>query len=297
MTEDKRDPLDAKWQRRIEEAEKRFRHWWDQADKIYQRYESERGEERRVKGKRFSLLWSNTRVMQGAIYSQRPKPYVTRRQKNDPVSRVAAQVLERALEPCVELSCYDEAIVNARDDRLLSGRGVAWVCYEADYTEEEVIGERCYVDFVLYKDFLHGEAPNWDAVPWVAKRGFMSKQDLVKRFGNMGAQVEIYREDEAGRGRNKGKDRNYEGFAPVWEIWDKRENRVIWYAPDGREKKVLEAKEPPYKLLSFYPCPRPVYATLAPGSLVPVPDYVQYQDQADEVDSLTDRINESTSSA
>lgn len=286
--------LDGLWQRRIEAAEKRFKPWWDKAEKIYDRYGNERASGTAAK-KRFAMLWSNVRVMQGALYSDRPKPYVARRQKADVLSRAAAQVLERALEPCIELSCFDEAMRAARDDRLLSGRGVPWVSYEANYDDAEVLSERIYVDFVLYRDFLHSEAPTWDAVWWVAKRAFLGRDDLVKRFGSVGAQVQIQEEDAVDRARSQRGDKNnrgFEGFASVWEIWDKRENRVLWYAPEGRDRKILRVGEPPHQLVNFYPCPRPVYSTLAPGSLVPVPDYDQYGDQAGEVDELTDRIND-----
>jgi hypothetical protein len=40
----------------------------------------------------------------------------------------------------------------------------------------------------------------------------------------------------------------------------------------------------------FFPCPKPAFGTLRPNSLIPIPDYVYYQDQAEEIDDLTDRI-------
>ena len=47
----------------------------------------------------------------------------------------------------------------------------------------------------------------------------------------------------------------------------------------------------PLELENFFPCPRPLYATLTSDSLEPVPDFSLYQDQAKELDSLADKLN------
>jgi hypothetical protein len=53
---------------------------------------------------------------------------------------------------------------------------------------------------------------------------------------------------------------------------------------------MLDHKSDPYGLDNFWPCPKPLYATQTTDTLVPVPDYALYQDQADEIDDLTKRI-------
>jgi hypothetical protein len=47
-------------------------------------------------------------------------------------------------------------------------------------------------------------------------------------------------------------------------------------------------------LTSFYPCPKPYFATTSTGTLIPVADFLLYQDQADEIDELTGRIKHLT---
>jgi hypothetical protein len=54
--------------------------------------------------------------------------------------------------------------------------------------------------------------------------------------------------------------------------------------------KILDSRDDPLQLENFFPCPKPLYATLTNESLVPVPDYTLYQDQANELDVLSDRI-------
>ena len=78
--------------------------------------------------------------------------------------------------------------------------------------------------------------------------------------------------------------------AKFWEIWHKEERRVVWVA-EGCED-ILDEETPPHlDLEDFFPCPCPAYGTLQRGSLVPVPDSMQYKDQLDELNLLTGRIH------
>jgi hypothetical protein len=44
-------------------------------------------------------------------------------------------------------------------------------------------------------------------------------------------------------------------------------------------------------LEGFWPCAKPLYGTITSDTLVPVPDFIQYQDQANELDTISDRID------
>jgi hypothetical protein len=55
--------------------------------------------------------------------------------------------------------------------------------------------------------------------------------------------------------------------------------------------EILDEKDDPLQLEGFFPCPKPMYATLTTDSLEPVPDFVLYQDQAKQLDTLADRID------
>mgnify|MGYP003331216572 CR=1 FL=1 len=55
--------------------------------------------------------------------------------------------------------------------------------------------------------------------------------------------------------------------------------------------EIVDEKDDPLGLEGFFPCPKPLYATTTSDSLVPVPDFVLYQDQAVELDILSDRID------
>jgi F0F1-type ATP synthase membrane subunit b/b' len=77
--------------------------------------------------------------------------------------------------------------------------------------------------------------------------------------------------------------------AVVYEIWDKTTGQVIWL--NKSMGKILDTRDDPLQLENFWPCPKPMFSTLTTDSLIPVPDFVLYQDQARQLDTLADRID------
>jgi hypothetical protein len=74
----------------------------------------------------------------------------------------------------------------------------------------------------------------------------------------------------------------------VFEIFDKIERKNVEIA-DGYSE-ILKEEEDPLGLEGYYPFPKPLFSTLKNGKLIPIPDYCFYQDQAAELDRITDRI-------
>jgi len=77
--------------------------------------------------------------------------------------------------------------------------------------------------------------------------------------------------------------------AKICELWDKETAKVYWFSKQGN--KFIDVRDDPLELEQFFPCCKPLYATMTSDSLVPVPDFVLYQDQANELDILSDRID------
>lgn len=279
--------------------------------------------------RRFNIHWSNVQVMKPALYANPPKVNCGRRNKDkNPVALMAAQILERATQFSIDDGGkFDDAVKSARDDYLLSGRGTLWIRYDPTYGPEKteqtrvknvpfkgyhdddgkrydastvleddlgpyvpgetykpVVNERVCVEFKHYRDFVHGPASTWDKVPWVAAASPMRQRAMADRFGKkIAAEVEQSREDAARKdGKNAVRD-----TTDVWEIWDKERGQVRWVCEhyDG----FLDEIDDPLGLADFFPCPRPLFGTLCPDSLIPTPDYEQYKDQIIELDRLTDR--------
>lgn len=301
-----------KWRQEIEAFERSRESWNDRCDKIVKRYKDER-EAIEKDDRRFNVLWSNIQTMRPALYGRVPTPIVERRfLDKDDTGRLASQLLERALRYQMEDSKFHPSIKRSVLDYLLSAQGTVWVRYDPTFGEPILLGEQgetydhgedadegeyeapqpsllseaVCVDFVHRKDFyaFPAHARTWDEVTAVGRRVFMTRDQLVKRFKDVGEQVTLDHTPDTA------KDKKAEGVcATVWEIWCKPEKMVKWVAKS--HPTVLDKKQDPLHLGGFWPCPEPLFGTLGNDDLIPTPDYVQYQDQAREIDELTARIS------
>lgn len=310
----------AHWQQEIERAQRYFKSWLDRCTKIEKIYLQQQADQTSAAKRRFPMLWANTSVLQPAVYARVPQPVVERRFKDSqPVARMASELVERNLAFTADDADLDSVMRAVRDDFLLCARGTVWLRYEADFEPidmgvepsdaasaglqsgdmgdnggpglEQITDERVCMDYVHWSDFLHSPARRWKDVTWVARRVPMTDDEFDNRFPEGRANLAA---NGAGsnHGTNQTERAQNEGRTNVWEIWCKTEDYTVWIAEGA--PVALEVSEPPLKLTRFFPCPRPAFGTLSTGSLIPVPDYVYYQQQCDEIDTLTRRINKLT---
>ena len=283
------------WQQALETAKKSQEQFEMRGDKIVKRYKNEKSEK---SGISYNILWSNVRILLPAVYGKKPKAQAERRNKDkDPIARASATMLERCLQYEIDhYSDYDASIRNSVLDRYLVGRGAAWVRFESDETmltddaemSKGYESKECSpTDYIYWKDFRHSPSRTWEEVTWVARRVYMSKDEGVERFGDAFKSVELKHVPIGIDKDDKTHDHLKKGI--VWEIWDKSDAMVYWIG-EGYQY-ILDEKEDPLKLDCFFPCPKPLFATLATDDLMPVADYIQYQDQANELDEVTARIN------
>lgn len=296
-----------KWLGHIATYDRAFKKWESRVEKIIKRYRDD-GRTPRETGAKFNILWSNVQTLSAATFARLPKPDVSRRfRDNDPIGRIGSLILERALDYEVQhYSDYRSALKSSVLDRFLGGRATAWARYEphfraqetglppdgAQVTEDvpapqEVLDYECApVDYVHWKDFGHKIARTWEEVGAVWRKVYMTREALVERFGEEGEKVPLDAKPEELK-RNDIDTEDNRGC--VYEIWDKEKKQAIWIAKSlGKE---LDRRDDPLGLKEFFPCPKPMYATLTNDTLVPVPDFTLYQDQARELDTLSDRID------
>jgi hypothetical protein len=307
------------WYKTIMGYERSYKRWEARVDRIVKKYKDDSRYDRNPNA-RFNILWSNVQTIQPAIFARLPRPDVSRRfRDNDPIGRVASMMLERALEFEIEhYGDYKSAMNNAVLDRLLGGRGVAWVRYEPHIVGEEagkpedgfsvtedsdeaktseateiesqerIEYECCPVDYVHWRDFGHTIARTWEEVTAVWRRVYMSRPALVERFGeDLGYKIPLDTKPDDLKQSYKSDDGVYE--AVIYEVWDKETGKVLWISKSLG--KIVDERDDPLGLENFWPCPKPLYATLTTDSLEPIPDFTIYQDQARELDVLCDRID------
>lgn len=287
------------WQEQIELSKKKYEPWRKRGDEVIARYRAERSKKDTGKS-RFNILWSNVQVLTPSLYGRPAKPEVSRRYRDaDPVGRLASMMLERVLEYEIEqFPDFDATMKGCVEDRLLPGRGTAWLRYEPVYGQEtpaegvepiEVVDQaHSPVEYVYWKDFHHSPARTWEEVWWVARCSYMTRDEGEKRFGPTFTNVQLseYEDDPGDHTKNQP---TFSKKAKVFEIWNKNTKRVCWIAEGYNQ--VLDELDDPLKLEGFFPCPKPLFATTTTGSQIPVPDFKEYEDQAIELDDLTARID------
>ena len=291
-----------------------FAKWQSRTKKLIKRYRDDTRGQTGNETAKFNILWSNVQTLIPAVYARLPKADVTRRfGDNDPVGRVAARLVERAID--FELEHYPDyrnTMKYCVEDRFLGGRGTSWVRYEphvapqgigddgelitgtiergegAPPDMEQVEYERSPTDYVHWRDFGHSQGRTWEEVTSVWRWVYMTREALVERFGEeMARKIPLDTGPEPINVYNDSA-RNY-NRAKICELWDKETLKVYWFCKGMSD--FIDVRDDPLGLEGFFPCPRPLYATTTSDSLVPVPDFVLYQDQAVELDILSDRID------
>lgn len=289
----------------IAQYEREFKKWLTRAEKIIDRYR----DEKRGTGTataHFNILWSNVQTLVPATFSRTPKADVSRRfNDNDPTGRVASLLLERSLD--FELEHYPDFRQTLKQcvyDRFLGGRGTAWVRYEPhiktiepedgvqvteDTDDNEVLEYECApVDYVHWRDFGHQVARTWEEVNLVWRKVYMTRAACIERFGEeVGKKIPLDSKPDDNK-NNKSQSDNKDDLALIYEVWDKEEKTACWLSKSLGE--YVDERPDPLELEEFFPCPRPLFATVTNDSLIPVPDFTLYQDQAAELDVLCDRI-------
>jgi len=312
-----------KWLHAVAAYDGDFKKWEQRTQKIIKRYRDDNRSQATSETAKFNILWSNVQTLIPAVYARLPKADVSRRfGDNDQVGRVASQLIERALD--FEIEHYPDFRSTMKycvEDRFLGGRGVAWVRYEphvraqdipedgVQVTEdvdepeegmqtdptsgevepmEEIEYECAPTDYVHWKDFGHSLARTWEEVTCVWRWVYMTRDALIERFGDeMGKKIPF----DAGPDTLKtyGQSTKEHTRAKICELWDKESGKVYWFSKSMPE--LIDERDDPLELQGFFPCARPLYSTMTSDTLVPVPDFVLYQDQAVELDILSDRID------
>lgn len=273
-------------------------------------------------------MFSNTQTLLPALYGRTPRPDVRPRFQPKPlpepmptgniladmmavaqyqaqqaqiqIAKDGATVIERCLTYSLSEYDFDSTMTAVVTDYLLTGRGVSRITYEPTLGPDgSVADEKLRCELVHWDDLRIWPARSWAEVPAIAFRHLLTREQLVERFGELGASIPLSEtvasedDDAIGDGQSESSDKTSGTYKRglVWEIWDKTAYQVVFIAPSLKtDKPILQAPDP-YGLKGFFPIPAPLYSVPDTSSMVPQPEYLLYEDQADEIDVLTRRIN------
>lgn len=258
----------------------------------------------------FNILFSNVETLLPALFSQKPRPVVERRFKDDdPMGKAAAIAGQRMLEYLCDTNVegyetFEDSMTAATLDALLPGRGVTSITYDANVIEpgidsdsapvvewEQVCTESRSWDCVIF-----GFAKKWSQVPWIAYETYLDKREAERMFGDLAAKLkytddENGDDDEGGTGTGGRDDADGTGrkTSLVYQIWDRAGGKKIRYVAPDYADGYLKVDEDPLGLTGFFNCPRPLQF-VEKNDMKPVAMYRLYENQAEELNSLTRRI-------
>lgn len=304
--------LAQRWQTEIQASQQELLKFHQDANRITQRYLDKRDAYSKEESK-VNLFWSTMQVLLSMLYARPPKADVARsfQDYDDDVARVAGTMLQRLLNRAFDdsTSAWDSAVRQGIEDWLVVGEGQIWLRYEVETEDYEIpavfdefgqelspaeqaqriTDEDAPVDYIYWEDFFWSPARTWTEVRWVARRVFMTKDQLTERFGpEIAAVVPLGNYSKKDQVNDQSPKHDPWNKAEVFEIWCKEKRKVYWYAKSC--DVILDVKDDPLHLDNFFPCPKPLSANVTSSNFMPRADYIFAQDQFNELDEINTRI-------
>jgi len=304
--------LAQRWATEIKAAEQELTKFHDDAAKIVHRYLDRRDDWGKDESK-VNLFWSTTKVLLSMLYARPPKADVSRTYQDyeDDLARVAGTILQRLLNRGFDenVSQWDASVRQGIEDWLVVGLGQIWLRYEVktesyvvpaqidpltglelapEQEAERIVDEDAPCDYIHWRDFFWSPARTWAEIRWVARRVYLTKDQLTKRFGEEITNVIPLKKSKQNTTQDDAPKYDPWNKAQVFEIWCKENKKVYWYA-DGADV-ILDVKDDPLQLDGFFPCPKPVAANVTSSNFMPRADYIFAQDQFNELDEINTRI-------
>ncbi|NCB49145.1 MAG: hypothetical protein EOM53_00470 [Alphaproteobacteria bacterium] len=272
------------WQKRVLDAEKKYYDYHNLVDKTRKFYKD--SESTLGKSGHYNIFWSSVETLKPFLYFKCPEIHIKRLNKEaSKGEKYACKILEKALKWSVSQADFDSVLKYARNDFLISGMGLLWERYQGEFTkidgEDIKVSENVLSQYVDPSCFI-ADCDNvgiWEDVTWVARRVYMSLREIEKSFGKESLeslQINL-KEDE----------KDFKSYV-VYEVWDKVTKKVYWFEKNGT--KFFKVLEDPLHLKDFFPCPKPLFATLTNDSIIPIPDYILIKELLDELNGVNYRM-------
>lgn len=247
----------------------------------------------------FNILWANIETLLPALFSAIPNPDVRNRyMSSDPNAQQAGQILERCLTYSLDAYNFPRLMKACLKDYLLTGRAVMrvrlWPEYEDQVTHdldldgnitqsttEVLIGQSVRCELTHWDMYIIEPAKRFEDVTWMAFEEHLTEDEYERYFPGAPLAKAVSPEKDSD---------NTEQKYQIYEIWDKN-TKQVYYIGRGVED-ALKIVDDPMRLTHFWPLPEPLYSIQTNDSLVPIPEYTIYQDQAQELNEITYRITD-----
>jgi hypothetical protein len=164
---------------------------------------------------------------------------------------------------------------------VLADQGVRGIGDNGGPALERIEDECIPVEAVAWHDYRHGPATRWADRPWDAFRFCIAREDESTSFDTKLIDSQL---DEAEKNAWRTSDNDLTG----WEIWCKKDRKVKFIDDAGI---ILKEIDDPLGLPDFFCIPTPMQPIELVGNLRPYNPFNIYSKLADELDTITKRIN------
>lgn len=314
-----------RWNGELVAAQKELKKFRERSRKIVKMFRAAETDSQIVdesNERKYNLFPANVQILQTSLINQVPAPSVDRMfdDANDDVGRIACAVMERALTSHNTRNSHTtDLLTQVVQDMLVPGIGLSWHTYHADivhhaaevndptsdlFDEEddqgapkslaesleydEVVSEEIIDEYVYWEDIDWSPCRTYDELRWISRRTYLTRDQLVKRFGKIGKDVPLDYKVEKSQNSVETKNLIMQQ-ACVYEIWDRPSKKVYWISM-GYDK-IIDEKDDFLELDDFFPCPIPLTSTVSNGQYIPVPDYHYAKDQYRELNDINTRIS------
>lgn len=272
----------------VKDREKLFEQgWWKRAEESERLYSQPTGFEGEKYKSVYNILYSNTEVLVPSLYSATAKPDVRVRFKDTKLKPIP-DVIERFLTLYTDSAAPGtESFDDAVKDAVLSSLTAASGCLRLRYYEDAEFPLQ--TESVGYRNLIWGYAKKWARTPWIAFKHELSKDEFQKQFKLTEEEMALgYASVSADSATDSSATKRAD--CVVFEFWHKA-SKTVWFLSEDWKDKLVDKKEDPFGLRGFYPTPGLLLLTLKPNQIEPVPLYWYYQNQAEELNRISTRLN------
>jgi hypothetical protein len=152
--------------------------------------------------------------------------------------------------------------------------------------------ESVYAKYVPWDLFGFSECTQWADVPAVWMGEYLTKEQCKDQFPDFKDWEHVTFAQAKTSSSSADLDDSMQqppSTTTIWKVWHKKSRQYMVFAQDYTEGPIAR-QEDPTQLEGFFPMPQPMYSLRTNGTWIPKPEFLMYQDQANELDIVVNRL-------
>jgi len=152
--------------------------------------------------------------------------------------------------------------------------------------------ESVYAKYVPWDLFGFSECTQWSEVPAVWMGEYLTKEQCKDQFPGFKDWENVTFAQAKTSSSSADLDDSMQqppSTTTIWKVWHKATRTYLVFAQDYTEGPIAR-QEDPTQLEGFFPMPQPMYSLRTNGTWIPKPEFLMYQDQANELDIVVNRL-------